>query len=450
MRFTSQITIAAAVLALSSGGWIRTTALSVGCFSGGVACLQLRPRKLGLSDSEVLELAITSATHQIEEYCKEREANIAHLYETWESDATEIEKQIEQKKQQLSEIDQLTDAELDAITTERQAHITNLNKQIEELTQLIDELVIEIDQREEQSRQQLKTEIDEYKAATEAELLAKQQQLQAIANEDEEWLSQETEKLTKQLEEDKRIFLEKHQAECDRLLDEIDLLKSELNAAYQLLNKYEEPELPRGFDVEKVVAYKLQQFWRAKGITTHLINAYPDEAGRRVLVRLRPKTGGEKQFKKQWLNELQVQEDLPEPVAIRTVAGAIEFEIKPRTWTAFKPWDDSPPSPPPGNGYQPSIKFENPSPVTEEELKNFQQPVFRFEPRGAIGRLEQLWIISLWQSGVKTQGIILSTVYRSSTGNPVSKGDGASFINARERMYTTLDMQNITYVRRGA
>lgn len=394
--------------------------------------IQYRPRRTGLTDAEVLELAIASAKKQIED------------------ESSSLEKYLLAKQQELSRIQSLTDAELATITAEREAHIKNLNNQIDELTQLLDEQLIEIDQREEQSRQQLKAEIDEYKAAAEAELLVKQQQLQSIASEDEQWLAAETEKLTQQLEADKAAFLEKHQAECDRLLDEIDLLKSELSAAYQLLDKYEEPEMPRGFDVEKVVAYKLQQFWRAKGIITHLINAYPDEAGRRVLVRLRPKTGGQSQFKKQWLNEIQVQEDLPEPVAIRTVAGAIEFEIKPRTWTAFKPWDDSP-TPSPGNGHQPpSINFENPSPVTEEELENFQQPVFRFEPRGAIGRLEQLWIISLWQSGVKTQGIILSTVYRSSTGNPVSKGDGASFINARERMYTTLDMQNITYIRRGA
>ncbi|HAJ59539.1 MAG TPA: hypothetical protein DCP31_09925, partial [Cyanobacteria bacterium UBA8543] len=364
--------------------------------------IQYRPRRTGLTDAEVLELAIASAKKQIED------------------ESSSLEKYLLAKQQELSRIQSLTDAELATITAEREAHIKNLNNQIDELTQLLDEQLIEIDQREEQSRQQLKAEIDEYKAAAEAELLVKQQQLQSIASEDEQWLAAETEKLTQQLEADKAAFLEKHQAECDRLLDEIDLLKSELSAAYQLLDKYEEPEMPRGFDVEKVVAYKLQQFWRAKGIITHLINAYPDEAGRRVLVRLRPKTGGQSQFKKQWLNEIQVQEDLPEPVAIRTVAGAIEFEIKPRTWTAFKPWDDSP-TPSPGNGHQPpSINFENPSPVTEEELENFQQPVFRFEPRGAIGRLEQLWIISLWQSGVKTQGIILSTVYRSSTGNPVS------------------------------
>jgi hypothetical protein len=170
-------------------------------------------------------------------------------------------------------------------------------------------------------------------------------------------------------------------------------------------------------------------------------------------VRLRPKTGGQKQFKKDWLNELQIQEDLPEPVGIQTVAGAIEFEIKPRTWTAFKPWDDLPgggsggtiPSSP-----QSSITFESPSPVTQEELENFQPPMFRFDPRGAIGRLEQTWVVHLWESGTRNQGVVCSTVWRSRTGNPVSKGDGSSFINARERMYCILDAQNITYIRRGA
>lgn len=433
MKPASQITIAAAILSLSTGGWVRNCALSVGVVSGAIATFQHRPRlRKGLTESEVLELAIASATTQAQ------------------AEIDSLEKSLLLKQQKLSEVSALTDAELTTITAEREAHITNLNNQIDELTQLLDEQLIEIDQREQQSRQQLKAEIDEYKAAAETELLAKQQQLKAIANDDEAWLAQETEKLTQQLETDKAVFLEKHQAECDRLLDEIDLLKSELNAAYQLLDKYEEPELPRGFDVEKVVAYKLQKFWRDKGIITHLISAYPDEAGRRVLIRLRPKTGGQSQFKKQWLNEIQVQEDLPEPVAIRTVAGAIEFEIKPRTWTAFKPWDDTPPSPGRGSSTTVNYAFEQGEPVTPKELEEFQPLFFRIDPVGDIRRIEQVWIVSLWESGVRTQGLVCSTVYRSKTGNPVSKGDGASFINARERMYSILDLQGITYIRRGA
>lgn len=465
MNLSSQITIAAAILALNSGGWVRNTALSVGVLSGAIAIIQTRPRKqVGLTDSEVLELAIASSTKQIEEYEQSRIENIQHLYETWESDAEEIEKLIDQRKKQLAELDKITDAELDAIATERQRHIQNLNNQIDELSSLLDEQLAEIEVREQESIQRIYAEVEQHKQAVEAELEAKRQQLETIAQDDEAWLAQETERLTQQLEEDKRIFLEKHQGECislrreaDRLLDEIDLLKSELSAAYQLLEKYEEPELPRGFDIEKVVAYKLQKFWRDKGIITYLISAYPDEANRRVLVRLRPKTGGQKQFKKEWLNELQVQEDLPEPPGIQTVGGAIEFEIKPRTWTAFKPWDDTPPelrpaSLTPGCNHPSTVNyaFEKSEPVTQKELEDFQPPCFRIDPQGAIKRIEQVWVISLWESGVRTQSLVCSTVYRSRTGNPVAKGDGSSFINARERMYSILDLQGITYIRRGA
>lgn len=424
----------AAVLALSTGGWVRNGFLVMGVGSGAIAIYRLSPlQKSRQREAQVLELAIESALKQVEQDISDRTSSLQKL--------------IADKNRELAEIDQLTSAEVKQIHQEKQQHIANLNHQIEELSQLLEEQLAEIDQREEQSRQRLTLEIDQYKASVEAGLLVKQQQLNAIAADDEAWLQQETEKLTAQLEEDKRKFLSVHQAECDRLLDEIDRLESELNAAYQLLEKYEEPELPRGFDVEKVVAYKLQMFWKAKGITTHLIGVYPDEGNRRVLVRLRPKTGGQKQFKKEWLNELQIQEDLPEPVNIQTVAGAIEFEIKPRTWTAFKPWDDS--SPPPEQ-QTPGYHFENQTPVTKEELQNFHQPMFRIDPKGAIGRLEQTWVISLWESGVRTQGTLLPTVYRSSTGNPVSKGDGSSFINARARMYSILDAQQIQYSRRTA
>lgn len=436
MNFAPQITIAAAVLSLSTGGWVRNTALSVGIVSGAIACFQYRPsRREGLTDSEVLELAIASATAQAE------------------LQVDSLEKLLINKTQELAELDHLTDEELERLSQEKQQQIANLNRQVEDLQTLLDEQLAEIDHREQQSWQQLTLEIEQRKQEAETELEAKRQQLEAIAKDDEAWLEQETTRLTQALEADKAAFLEKHSQECDRLLDEIELLESELAAAHQLLDKYQEPEMPRGFDIEKVVAYKLQQFWRGKGIITHLIGSYPDEPSRRVLVRLRPKTGGQKQFKKDWLNELQIQEDLPEPVGMQTVAGAIEFEIKPRTWTAFKPWDDLPG----GNGggtvpraEQSSITFENSSPVTQEELENFQPPMFRFDPRGAIGRLEQTWVIHLWESGVRNQGVVCSTVWRSRTGNPVSKGDGSSFINARERMYCILNQQGITYIRRGA
>jgi hypothetical protein len=437
MNITPQITIAAAVLSLSTGGWVRNTVLSVGVVSGAIATFQHRPRKsTGLTDSEVLELSINSATKQVEEDLSDR--------------IQFLESILQRKQHDLAELDHLTTEELERLSQEKQQQIENLNRQVEDLQTLLDDQLTEIDRKEQESLHRLQCEMAEYKAAIEAELEDKRQQLGAIAQEDEAWLAAETQKLNQQLKADKAIFLEKHQKQCDRLLDEIDLLESELAAAHQLLDKYQEPEMPRGFDIEKVVAYKLQQFWRGKGIITHLVGAYPDEPNRRVLVRLRPKTGGQKQFKKDWLNELQIQEDLPEPVGMQTVAGAIEFEIKPRTWTAFKPWDDSPTSPPLGQRETNSYTFENPSPVSTEELQNFQQPMFRFDPRGAIGRLEQTWIVSLWESGVRNQGVVCSTVYRSRTGNPVSKGDGSSFTNARERMYCILDQQEITYIRRGA
>jgi hypothetical protein len=393
----------------------------VGCLSGVISCISAKREK----GDRLAEL------EQLEKEAGDR--------------LNSLEKLLNQKQRDLSELDQLTSEELERLSQEKQQQIENLNRQVEELTQLLDEQLIEIDQREATSRKQLEEEIEQYRAEVEGQLEAKRQQLEAIAQDDEQWLAAETEKLTQALEQDKAIFLEKHSIECDRLYDEIDLMKSELAAAYRLLEKYEEPEMPRGFDIEKVVAYKLQKFWRDKGIITHLISAYPDEANRRVLVRLRPKTGGQKQFKKDWLNELQIQEDLPEPPGIQTVGGAIEFEIKPRTWTAFKPWDDTP-----GTGSrQPTPDFENPSPISQEELKHFQAPLFRLEPKGAIKRIEQIWVLTLWLEGI-TQTVLLATVYRSRTGNPVAKGDGASYINARERLYQILDLQQIEYTRRGA
>lgn len=425
--------ICAFITLTASMQWVRIPVLSVGFSSGIVYLLQAGDPRKRLKE---LDLRIDS-----------------------------IEKSIERKQQELQELNQLTDTELTAIIQEKELHITNLDKQIEDLNSLIDEAFEEIETKEQQSRSlidreresrssQLKAEIDQYRTQQLAELESKEAQLAEIAKSDERWLQEETEKLTTQLEADKEEFLRKHRQEIAKLCSSIDLLEEELAAAHRLLEKYEEPELPRGMDVEKVAAYKVQKFFRDKGIITYLVGAYPDEANRRVLIRLRPKTGGQSQFKKALLNELQIQEDLPEPVGIRTVAGAVEFEIKPRTWTAFKPWDDLPPEPgtpePTRPGVTSSYEFEHSSPVSEKELEDFTEPTFRLRPFGKITRVEQTWIVALWEVGIKTQRVVLGTVYMSQTGNPVAKGDGNSFIQARERMYSILDIQGVSYMRRGA
>jgi hypothetical protein len=440
MKITSQITIAAAILSLSSGGWIRTTALSVGSFSGAVAIIQHRPRRTGLTDAEVLELAITSATRQVEEYCKERQDNIAHLYKTWDSDAAEIEKQIDKRKQQLSELDKLTDAELDAITTERQAHITNLNKQIEELTQLIDELVIEIDQREKQSRQQLKAEIDEYKAAAEAELIAKQQQLQTIASEDEEWLSQETEKLTQQLEEDKRIFLEKHNAQVEKLGDRIQFLEQELAGVLWQLDQYEKPQLPEGVEQDQIAARRCIELLSKLGVLCDYRGSWLDTSY--IYVRLRPRTGGEKEIKKH-LNRLHIELNLAEPPKTETVPGAVQIYLRPRV---FLPMKDHTPrhefSTQPTTPHHPEVPDTQAiATLNASYLQDFIEPEVKAHIFGSVSQLEVDWVNYLWNyhspRPIRNQKAIIFRVWGKKSG------DGSGFINARERLRKIAQQLNI-------
>lgn len=404
------VTFTAAILALSTGGWVRNSALSVGVVTGGVVCYQLRPRRNQLSDAEVLELAILSATAQAE------------------SEINSLEKSLLLKNQQLTEISQLSQSELDAIATERQQHIQNLNNQIDELTQLLDDQLAEIDQREEESRQRLQSEMEEYKQAVEAQLEQKRHELSSIATEDEQWLNQETDRLTQALEEDKRIFLEKHKSECDRLYDRIDFLEQELGALQWQLRNYEQPQLPEGVEQDAIASRRVIEILDKLGVTCDYRGSWLDTSY--IYVRIRPRTGGIKQINK-WLDRLQIELALAEKPQAELVPGAIQLFLKPRTFLSVEP--DSVRVVPAAHSHPEVVEEGAIATLNASYLRDFVEPEVKHSINGAISQLEIDWFNFLWNfhepRPIRNQKAIIFRIWGKKSG------DGAGFQTARGRLH---------------
>ena len=343
--------------------------------------------------------------------------------------------QIKEKHTQLSGLNELVGEELDALVLEKQTAVENLEKQILDLEELAQQQFAELEAAEAASKKDAENYRFNMIEEIEAYRLQTTEQLKAIASQDEETLKAQATLLEQQLEADKQAFLEKYSLEKQELLSQIEYLNNQLGGAYQLLEEYRLPSVPRGCEPEAAVARELMLFFRKKGVICTNQGSYIREDGR-IVVLLEPLQGGEASFKKAWLKEFQMRERLLEPIEIRTVPGAVEFLLKVDT-----PQPSSSPSPPPS---PPSPPPEPLYPVTNKELDDFQEPDFRMPPRGEISRLERTWAVWLWErQGITNQSIILGKIWRNRRGNPVSRGDGASFLLARDRLQSILENQGI-------
>jgi hypothetical protein len=492
------ITAASAAVALSAPSlWVKIPALGVGSYAGVSYLsvmmsnpgkrlsdwqaqeerlkdnLELLSKQLAEKQSQLIELVETKNRNLAElnrqsadlktqvEVNRQRELNQlnADITKLRQERIGEIERQAQEREQEASDrilamqaelarIQAITDSELDAITTERQAHIDNLNHQIEELNQLLDEQLSEIDQREEQLKQQLMAEIEEYKAAAEAELESKRQQLEAIAQDDEAWLEAETQKLTDALEADKAAFLEKHKREVEKLSDRVSFLEQELAAALWQLDQYEKPQLPEGIEQDQIAARRCIELLSKLGVLCDYRGSWLDTSY--IYVRIRPRTGGEKEIKKH-LNRLHIELNLAEPPKAETVPGAVQLYLRPRVFLPMEQPDTTPPpaarqpvSPP----HHPEVPDQEAiATLNASYLQDFVEPEVKAHVFGGISQLERDWINYLWNyhspRPIRNQKAIIFRVWGKKSG------DGSGFINARERLRRIAQQLGIDLRRKG-
>lgn len=410
------IALTSAILALvSPDNKIQIAALSIGSLSGSACYLQERKKPRVLTDAEIKELAVNSACRQLEEYEQERLANIEHLYQTWESDAASIE------------------ADLDTIAAEREAQINNLNKQLESLESLLDDQLEEIERKHQDAIQELEKTLRQKQAEVEKELAAKEDQLKAIASEDEAWVNQEVERLTAELEDDKREFLTKYEKREEKLNDRIEFLEQELSALQWQLRHYEQPQLPEGVEQDQIAARRVIEILHSLGVTTDYRGSWLD--AEYIYVRVRPRTGGLKQITK-WLDRIMIELALAEKPSAELVPGAIQLFLKPRT---FLPMDvtETPMNPVTGN--QSSMEhpevpcMEAIATLNASYLRDFVEPQHWHTINGAITQLELDWFNYLWNflepRPIRNQKAIIYRIWGKKSG------DGSGFITARGRMH---------------
>ena len=348
--------------------------------------------------------------------------------------------QIKEKHDQLSGLNDLVGEELDALVLEKKLMVDNLEKQISDLGELAEEQFEELEAAEAASKEDAENyrlsmieKIDAYHAETTEEL-------RAIAESDKKKLDQKAAELEELLEADKLDFLEKYEEKEKELRSQIEYLSNQLGGAYQLLEEYRLPEVPRGCEPEAAAARELMLFFRKKGISCINKGSFVRQDGR-IVVNLEPIDGGEASFRRPWLLEFQMRERLTEPIQIETVPGAVQFLLKPDIPTpspSLPPSSPSPSPPPP-----PSLPSDD-GEITRRELDNFQEPDFKVPPYGEISRLERTWAVWLWErQGIRNQSIILGKIWRSRRGNPVSRGDGASFLLAKDKLHKILEERGI-------
>lgn len=348
-----------------------------------------------------------------------------------------LEKILFAKQEEIDKMTAFTTASQSTITAEREEHINNLNNQIEELSILLDEQLAEIEAREQESIVRIQSKTDEYKRTVELELEEKRQGLGAIASDDEQWLQAEIERLTGELEEDKRIFLEKYQAKEEKLLDRVDFLEQEIGALQWQLRNYEAPQLPEGVEQDAIASRRCIEILHKLGVTCDYRGSWLDS--NYIYVRIRPRVGGLKQVTK-WLDRLMIELSLAEKPQAELVPGAVQLFLRPRTFLSVEP-DQIQKVPALQTGHPEVIEPEAIATLNASYLQDFVEPEVKHSINGAISQLEIDWFNWLWNfhepRPIRNQKAIIFKIWGKKSG------DGAGYQTARGRLYRVAQILKI-------
>lgn len=414
-RLLLEVTVVCTAITLNTPKfWVKVPAVGVGLFTAGLSLVSVASRK----------------NWQHQQTCA-----WSDRYLILSKSLHSLEKSLVDREKQIQELDSIHSSGLATISQEREVHITNLNNQIDQLNELLEEQLAEIDQREQESIARIQAEVNEYRDTVEAELAAKQQQLGAIAGDDERWLETETQRLTQALEEDKAIFLEKHQQREDKLLDRIEFLEQELGALQWQLRNYEQPQLPEGVEQDAIAARRCIEILSSLGVTCDYRGSWLDT--NYIYVRLRPRVGGIKQVAK-WLDRLMIELSLAEKPQAELVPGAIQLFLRPRTFLSVEP-DTVRPTPKPHpevvehEAMVASRTAEGIATLNASYLRDFVEPEVKHSINGTITQLETDWFNYLWNfhqpRPIRNQKAIIHRIWGKKSG------DGAGFITARGRLH---------------
>ena len=338
---------------------------------------------------------------------------------------TQISKLVKEKIELSDELQELSDKEL-AIAS------------IEELENLLDKKHIELQEIEKQYRKQWdikQNEINQQQQNNEKFLEEKLVQIDLQLTERSQELeqrelliTQQVEEINQELEIDKKQFLEEHNRVIASYEDEIVFLKEQLREAESEIKRYDFPRMPEGVSREDIAARRIIEILRDCKLICDFRGAWIENGF--ILVRVRPRRGGEKEISK-WANRLQIELSLEALPEISTQSGAVQLRLMP---------NDMPYIPLPN---EPINSDDEPNGDRSEPLHQFVEPNIILDPHGPIRPLERRWVLWLWtihNPPLNNKANVIRRVWGATNGGKPEK-----FRAARERLHQILNDANIKY-----
>lgn len=346
-------------------------------------------------------------------------------YQVLKSLNTQILELTKQKIQLSDELKALSDKEL-AIAS------------VEEIENLIDKKHLELREIEKQYRKQWEikqNEINQQQLDNEKFLEEKTASIQTQLDERsqaidqrEMLIQQEIERINSELEADKKEFLEENNRVVASYEDEIVFLKEQLREAEAEIKRYDFPRMPEGVSREDIAARRIIEILRDCKLICDFRGAWIENGF--ILVRIRPRRGGEKEVSK-WANRIQIELSLEALPEISTQSGAVQLRLMP---------NDTPYVPPPN---EPIKSNDEPNGDLTEPLHQFVEPSIILDPHGPIRPLERRWVLWLWtihNPPLNNKANVIRRVWGATNGGKPEK-----FRAARERLHQILDDENIKY-----
>jgi hypothetical protein len=247
-------------------------------------------------------------------------------------------------------------------------------------------------------------------------------------DERETLIQQELERINEELETDKKQFLEEHNRAIASLEDEIDFLKAQLQEAEAEIQRYDFPRMPEGVSREDIAARRIIEILRDCKLICDFRGAWIENGF--ILVRVRPRRGGEKEIQK-WANRFQMEMDLQAIPEISTQSGAIQLRLLP---------NDVPYTPPRNEPISPD---DEPDGDKTEPLHDFIEPKLILDPMGPIRPLERRWVLWLWthhNPPIRNKANVIRRVYGATNGGKPEK-----FRAGRERLHIILSDAGVEF-----
>ena len=289
-------------------------------------------------------------------------------------------------------------------------------------------------------------------ALAEKEIAKKRGELERIAQQQLAEVQLRIDAANQELEQDKAEFLavheseiEQYQAHIQKLESRIEFLEAELAAAELAIAGYEAPKLPEGVGHHEIVARRVIEILAKKKIIADYRGAWIEDGW--ILVRVRPRDCGEREIKR-YLNQIQIELDLAEPVRTTTKHGSIQLWLKPQELLAASPnseptrtkWNQLEPDPEPNGTNSNQIEPDSEPNGTNSNqiepdgtrLKHFIEPDRTLDPYGPIAQVERDWVLWLWYyhepKPIRNRKRLIQRLWGASAGN------GTRYALARERL----------------